>query len=338
MSTPAMQAWTVRRHGEPGDVLVWDTLDIPVPGPDEVRIAVRAAGVNFADALLCRGAYQTRTAPPLTPGLEVVGVVDGLGHGVDPDWRGRRVVSATRLPYGGYAPWCLARQQDLLAIPDGVADATAVALYVTYQTAWVALHRRGRLQPAETLLVHAAAGATGSAAVQVGRAAGAKVLATVGDEAKSSRARALGAHEVLVIRPDTDLRTWVLDCTDGRGADVVFDPVGGELFDTTRRCLAFEGRLLVIGFAGGIPPPLPANHLLVKNVDAIGVQWPAYRDHDLGAVRDAHAALLALLDAGAIDPLVSAIHPLTDARDVLDALVGRRTEGKLVLVPSGDTP
>lgn len=329
-----MLAWTVRSHGEPRDVLVRGRLDVPEPGPNEVRIAVHAAGVNFADALVCRGAYQTRSAPPLTPGLEVVGVVDGLGHGVDPAWNGQRVLSATLLPHGGYAPWCLARDADLLAVPDDVADAVAVALYVTYQTAWVALHRRGRLQPAETLLVHAAAGATGSAAVQIGRAAGATVLATVGDPSKASRARAVGAHEVLVVGSDSDLRAWVLERTAGRGVDVVFDPVGGELFDTTRRCLAFEGRLLVVGFAGGAPPPLPANHLLVKNYDAIGVQWPAYRDHDRDAVRATHTELLALLAGGAIDPLVGGIHPLADARDALESLLSRRTEGKLVLVPA----
>lgn len=334
MSTPAssaMRAWRAQRLGEPGEVLHLEEVPRPTPGPGQVRVAVSACGLNFADALVCRGTYQQRVDPPFTPGLEVVGVVEALGPQVGPRL-GERVLTATVLPHGGFADACLARAEDLLALPDEVDDHTAVALYVTYQTAWVGLHRRTRLAAGEVLVVHAGAGATGSAAIQLGRAAGATVLATAGGADKVARCLALGAHEAVDSR-STDVAAWVRDRTGGRGADVVFDPVGGPLFEASRRCVAFEGRLVVVGFASGEVPQVPANHVLVKNYDVIGLQWPAYRDRAPHVVEEAHHDLLRLLAAGAIEPLVAAARPLEDAVAALEDLLARRTEGKVVLRP-----
>lgn len=328
-----VRAWQLHTHGEPGDVLVLDDVDAPQPAEGQVRLAVDACGVNWADVLVCRGTYQERAPLPITPGLEVVGRVEATGPGVDVE-PGRRVLAPTVLPRGGMADAALAPASGLLELPPEVDDATAVALYVTYQTAWVTLVRRCRLEAGQTVLVHAGAGATGSAFIQVARALGATVLATAGGAAKVDRCRTLGAHDAADSRHDgLDLVAWVRERTGDHGADVVIDPVGGPLAEPSRRSVAFEGRLAVVGFASGEVPQLPANHVLVKNYDVIGVQWPAYRRHRPDVVATAHAELLAMLASGAITPLVGSVRPLDEALDVLDDVVGRRTEGKIVLVP-----
>lgn len=327
----AMRGWRAHSHGEPADVLRFERSARPQPGPGQVRVAVAACGVNFADALVCRGTYQQRADPPVTPGLEVVGTVEAVGEGVGLPL-GTRVLTATVLPHGGFAEACLARAEDALPLPDEVDDVTAAALYVTYQTAWVGLHRRARLRPGEVLVVHAGAGGAGSAALQMGLAAGATVLATAGGPEKVARCLALGAHGAADSRTD-DVAAWVLERTDGRGADVVYDPVGGALFEASRHCIAFEGRLVVVGFASGEVPQVPANHVLVKNYDVVGLQWPAYRARAPQVVRAAHDALLELLAAGRIAPLVPSVRPLEEALAAVEDLLGRRTEGKVVLRP-----
>lgn len=329
-----MRAWRVHAHGEPADVLVLEDVAEPEPSPGQVRLAVGACGLNWADALLCRGTYQERPALPLTPGLEVVGVVERLGPDVTGPAVGDRVLAPTALPHGGLADRCLVAADQVLAVPAEVADPTAVALYVTYQTAWVGLHHRAGLAEGQVVLVHAAAGATGSAFVQVARAAGARVLATAGGADKVDRARRLGAHAAVDSRDDdVDVVAWVRDQTDGRGADVVVDPVGGPLAEVSRRSVAFEGRLLVVGFASGDVPRIPANHVLVKNYDVVGLQWPAYRARRPDLVRTAHAALVDLLVTGRIDPVVGAVRPLEQAAAAVGDVLARRTEGKVVITP-----
>ncbi|MFD5350222.1 zinc-binding dehydrogenase, partial [Streptomyces anulatus] len=211
-----MQAWRVHRNGEPGEVMRLEETDRPTPGDGQVLVEVRAANVNFPDALLCRGQYQVRPPLPFTPGVEVCGTTED----------GRRVLATPALPHGGFADYVVADEAALLPAPDALDDAEAAALHIGYQTGWFGLHRRARLQPGETLLVHAAAGGVGSAAVQLGRAAGAKVIGVVGGPEKAAVARELGC-DLVIDRRSEDIVAAVKDATGGRGADVVYDPVGG---------------------------------------------------------------------------------------------------------------
>ena len=306
-------------HGAPLDVLAVEDVPAPVPGPGQVAIDVAACGLNFADTLLCQGTYQQRPPLPFTPGLEVA------GRRVD---TGERVVALPALPDGGLAERCVAAVVDTWPIPDDVDDVTAAATPITYGTAWVGLFHRGGLRPGDTVLVHAAAGGTGSAAVQLAAAAGARVLATAGGAAKVDLARQLGADIAWDSRADGfDLVAAVRDVTDGRGVDVVFDPVGGDLFDTSRRVVAFEGRYLVIGFAGGRIPEAPANHVLVKNYSVVGVHWGLYRSERPDVLAAAQAAIL----AAGVQPLIGAVRPLAEAAAALDDLAAGRTTGKTVV-------
>jgi NADPH2:quinone reductase len=326
-----MRAWTVRRHGDPAEVLELGDVPVPEPAGDQVLVAVAACALNFADDLLCRGSYQEHPPLPFTPGLEVAGEVVAAGptatHPV-----GTRVAGSTLLPHGGLAERCLARSADVFPVPDGLDDVTAAAMHVTYQTAWFALHRRAGLRSGETLLVHAAAGGTGSAAVQLGVVAGATVVATAGGPDKVARCRELGAHLVVDHRTQ-DFVDAVLEFTDGRGADVVVDPVGGDTFTRSTRCIAWEGRLLVLGAASGSWAPARTNHVMVKNYSVVGVHWGGYRTRHPELVAAAHDELTALALEGRIAPLVSRRVPLDRARDALADLTAGGTTGKLVVVP-----
>jgi len=326
-----VRAWQVHHHGEPGEVL--DLREVPElsPGPGEVVLAVRAAALNFADALLCRGIYQEQPDLPFTPGLEVVGVVSAIGSGAAAHV-GQRVLAPTVLPHGGLADACLARASELLPLDEDVADEVGAALSVTYQTGWIGLVHRGRLKAGETLLVHAGAGGVGSAAIQLGVALGARVLATAGGPDKVGRCLAAGADAAFDHRTE-DIAQRVLEHTGGRGVDVVYDSVGGAMFEASRRCVAFEGRVLVIGFASGEVPQIPANHVLVKNYDVIGLQWPAYRRQRPDLVRRTHDILLDLLRRGQIAPVVPDVRPLDDAAVALQSLASGTTTGKVVLRP-----
>ncbi|NMO92815.1 NADPH:quinone oxidoreductase family protein [Actinomycetospora sp. TBRC 11914] len=319
-----MRGWTVPRFGEPRDVLELTELPEPVAGDGRRVVRVEAASVNFADILYCRGTYQEKPPLPFTPGLEVAGT-DVL--------TGERVFGPAVVPHGGYAeqavvgtsyPW-----------PDGMTPAQASGFFVAYQTGWCALHHRTSLRSGETLLVHAAAGGVGAAAVQLGLAAGARVIATVGSADKAAVARRLGAHEVIVLDgPVADvLVPAVKELTDGRGADVVYDPVGGDTFDASRRVTAWEGRLLVIGFAGGRIADAPTNHALVKNYDVVGVHWAAYRQRAPELVEAWQRELEALWARRLIDPLVGAEYALADLPDALDAIAARTTTGRVVVTP-----
>lgn len=330
-----MRAWRVHEHGRPDDILrLEDDLPEPVPGPGQVRVAVEACALNFADSLLCEGTYQEHPPLPFTPGMEVCGRIDAVGEGVDPAARpvGARVVALTALPHGGMATHALAAVHDVFDVPEALEVAEAAALPVTYQTGWFALHHRGGLRAGETVLVHAGAGGVGSAAIELAVAAGARVVATAGGDEKVERCRALGAELAVDYRTE-DFVDAVKGFTDGRGADVIFDPVGGDTFDRSRRCVAWEGRILVIGFAGGRPADAPTNHVLVKNYSVVGVHWGGYRTRDPGLVQRCHAELVALWEQGRIHPLVSVERPLDEAAAALAELTGRATTGKVVLRP-----
>ncbi|WP_374984648.1 NADPH:quinone oxidoreductase family protein [Streptomyces fradiae] len=319
-----MQAWRVHRNGEPSEVMRLEETDRPVPGPRQLLLRVRAANVNFPDALLCRGHYQVRPPLPFTPGVEVCADTED----------GRRVIATAALPHGGLAEYALADEADVLPAPETLDDAEAAALHIGYQTGWFGLHRRAALREGETLLVHAAAGGVGSAAVQLGKAAGARVIGVVGGPGKAAAARALGCDTVIDRHTD-DIVTAVKDATGGRGADVVYDPVGGPAYAASAKCVAFEGRIVVVGFAAGDVPAPALNHALVKNYAILGLHWGLYRQKDPAAVRRCHDILTEYAAKGLIKPLVSERVAFADAASAVQRVADGTTTGRLAVLPGG---
>jgi NADPH2:quinone reductase len=323
-----MRAWQVHESGEPGDVLQVEDVPLPRPEPGHALIRVAACGLNFPDVLQCRGLYHERAPLPFTPGMELVGTV-AAGSDLP---AGRRVIALPTLRYGGLAEYCIAPERDVYAVPDDMPDADAAGFAIVYQTAWLALHQRAAVQPGETVLVHGASGGVGMACIQVARAAGLRVVATVRSQAKRAVVKALGA-DLVVDTTESDFVAAVKDFTDGRGADVVIDPIGGEVFASSRRCIAWEGRLVVIGFMSNEVASLPANQLLLKNFSVVGLNMGAYRQRAPHTAQKAHAALLELYASGALRPV---LHPLaddTDARTALVDLAAGRVSGKAVVFP-----
>ncbi len=326
-----MRGWQVHALGEPAEVLEYGVLPDPVPGPGQVLVAVHAAACNFPDILVCQGRYQEKPALPFTPGLEIAGEVVAVGDGARTAV-GDRVLGTPPMGHGGYAELAVLDAASTFPWPDGMTAAQAAGLFITYQTGVCALTHRGRLAAGETLLVHAAAGGVGSAAVQIGRALGARVIGTAGGPEKCGVVRSLGADEVVDYASE-DLIARVKELTGGRGADVVFDPVGGDVFDASRRVVAFEGRILVIGVAGGRIAEAPTNHVLVKNYEVVGVHWGFYRTMAPARIDEWQAVVDDLWARRAIDPLVGAELPLDQAPEALRRLGSRGTTGKVVLVP-----
>lgn len=318
-----MRAWQCARAGGP-DALAPVELPPPVPGARQVLVDVAVAALNFSDLLMIRGEYQVRPPLPFVPGQEIAGTVAADACGFR---RGERV--ASKVFWGAFAEQTLAREDMLIRLPDDVPLDEGAALPVTWPTAWIALHDRARLQPGETVLVHAAAGAVGAAAVQLARAAGARVLATAGDADKRALAVSLGAEAAFDYRTP-DWVDAVRARTGGRGAEVVFDPVGGAATEGSLKALARNGRLLVVGFAGGAIPSIPAHRLLLKNASALGVYWS--HDDDAPLVARALDAVLALRRAGGVRILVGQRHRFDALPRALAELADRRTTGKSVLV------
>jgi NADPH2:quinone reductase len=305
-----------------------EELAEPRPGPGQVRIGVRACGVNFADSLITRGQYQKQPQLPFSPGFEVSGEVLELAAGVEGVARGDRVLAMT--PCGGYAEQVVADANRCLQIPAEMSWEHAAAFPVVFGTSHIALWRRARLQSGETLVVHGASGGVGLTAVAIGKQLGATVIATASSPEKLALAAAHGADHLLDSSCE-DVRERIRELTAGRGADVVYDPVGGELFTASLRSMALEGRILVIGFAGGGVPQIPANHLLVKNVDVIGVNWPAYAELNPRVMTESLQTLVRWYVEGAIKPHVSASYPLEEALAALDQVVTRKSTGKVVI-------
>ncbi|MFB6702885.1 NADPH:quinone oxidoreductase family protein [Streptomyces rubiginosohelvolus] len=319
-----MQAWRVHRNGEPGEVMRLEETDRPTPGDGQVLVEVRAANVNFPDALLCRGQYQVRPPLPFTPGVEVCGTTED----------GRRVLATPALPHGGFADYVVADEAALLPAPDALDDAEAAALHIGYQTGWFGLHRRAHLQRGETLLVHAAAGGVGSAAVQLGKAAGAQVIGVVGGPDKAAVARELGC-DLVIDRRSEDIVAAVKEATGGRGADVVYDPVGGDAYAKSAKCVAFEGRILVVGFASGVIPTPALNHALVKNYSVVGLHWGLYNTKDPAAVRACHEELTKLAEQGIVKPLISERVAMAGAADAVQRVADGTSTGRIVVLPGG---
>jgi NADPH2:quinone reductase len=264
----------------------------PRPGPGQVRIRVRACGVNFADSLIVRGQYQQQPQLPFSPGFEVSGEVLELGAGVEGIAIGDRVIAMT--PHGGYAEQVIADMNRCVPMPAAMSWEHGAAFPVVFGTSHVALWHRARLRAGETLVVHGASGGVGLTAVAIGKQLGATVIATANGAEKLQVAGAHGADH-LIDSSHEDVRTRIKEITQGRGADVVYDPVGGELFTASLRSIAFEGRILIIGFASGSVPQIPANHLLVKNVDVIGLNWPAYAELNPRVMTESFQTLIALV-------------------------------------------
>jgi NADPH2:quinone reductase len=306
-----MRAWQSAQAAGYGQLAIADCA-VPEPGPNEVLVEVHACGINFSDLLMASGAYQVRPPLPFVAGQEIAGRVASTGQRV-----------AAKVLWGGFAEYAAARSDMLIALPDEMSYAAGATLPVVWPTAWIALFDRARITRGETVLVHAAAGGVGLAAVQLAREAGAKVIAGVGDDAKAEVARDAGAAQVV----NTRAAKW----HEQVGApDVIFDPVGGELAEPSLKCLARNGRYLVVGFAGGRITELRASRLLLKNAAALGVYWS--HEHDRELVERALHAILASWRAGKLKIEPRARYPFDKLRDALDDLAARRTTGKSVLV------
>jgi NADPH2:quinone reductase len=305
----------------------------PVLQPDQLRIAIKAAGVNFADGLIIQGKYQEKPAFPFAPGFEIAGEVTEVGSAAhNSGFQVGQAVFAS-VAHGGFADQAVVAATDVQPIPQGMDFVTAASFPIAYGTSHFALIDRACLCAGETLLVHGAAGGVGLTAVECGKAAGATVIATARGADRLEVVRAHGADHVI----DTSdlsipLAQQVKALTGGRGVDVVYDPVGGDLFLDSIRCTAPDGRMLVIGFAGGSVEQIPANLLLVKNLSVIGVYWGAYRTLAPQRIRASFDQLRAWYEGGLLQPHVSHTFALADAPQALMALKERKVTGKAVLV------
>ena len=315
--------------GGPGS-LRREELEAVSADPGQVVIDVSATGCNFFDILITQGKYQVRPELPFSPGAEVAGTVREVGEGVERFAVGDRV--SALLAYGGFASTVVAPQERVFSMPSQMTFEEAAALGVVYQTSYVGLVHRANLRQGETLLVHAAAGGVGLAAVQIGAALGARVVGTAGTPDKLDLVKQNGADVALNYR-DEDWVERVKELTDGRGADVIYDPVGGDTFDLSTKCVAFEGRILIIGFASGHIPSAKMNRVLVKNFSLVGLHWGLYFEKNPQVLQDAQEAISRLYAARKIAPVVSATYPLVDAEVALAALGARKTTGKIVLIP-----
>ena len=324
-----MRAIVCAAFGEPETLTVGD-LPAPAAGAGEVLIDVTAAGVSFADTLMIRDMHQNKHPLPFAPGMEVAGRIAATGAGVTDFKPGDRVMA---LVYdGGYATQAKAAATETFPLPEGVSDAAAAALCSVYLTAHCALAFEARLQPGETLLVLGAAGGVGLAAVEVGKALGATVIAAAGGAEKTAVATAHGADAVIDYRTE-DLRQRALDLS-GAGVDVVFDPVAGDYYEPSFRALDWGGRYLTIGYAGGAIPKIPANLLLVKNRAALGFALMHYRRRHTALLRQSADTLLAWAAAGVVRPRIAADMPLADAPTAMGAVMDRKAIGKYVLTVS----
>jgi len=322
-----MRAWRVFGWGEP-ESMVLDEVAAPVPGPGEVRVRNHAAALNFFDILQVQGKYQIKPPFPFIPGAEVAGLVDAVGEGVFGCRAGDRVMAISR--GNGFAEYSVVKASNVLPLPPAMTFEAAAAMPIAYHTSYFAMHHRARLRPAETLLVHAGASGVGMAAIQIGKATGARVIATAGSGPKRTFALAQGADAVFDYS-DIGWVDSVLAATGGRGADVIYDPVGGDVFDQSTRCIASEGRLAVIGFASGRVPTIAANRVLLKNISLVGVLWGGYLQAHPEYSATVHAALMAMYRAGQLRPAIGATCAFEHAPRGLRDLANRQVMGKSVL-------
>jgi NADPH2:quinone reductase len=322
-----MKALLCKAFGPPGSLVVEEVADVRKPGAGEVKLAVHASGLNFADTLMITGKYQEKPPMPFSPGMECAGVVMEVGEGVAGLALGDRVMA---LPgHGGMAEQVIASSDRVFVIPGSMTFEQAAGFPVTYGTAYYALVDRAQLKAGETLLVHGAAGGAGSVAVEMGKLLGATVIATAGSDEKAAAAKRLGADHA--INYSTQSVKDAVKALAGDGADVVFDPVGGDVFDQSLRCIAADGRILVIGFASGRIPSVPANLLLVKNISVVGVYWGGFTKRDPLKNRANFATMLRWIGEGKLRPPATTNYPLEKAAEAMNALLERKSTGKLVI-------
>jgi NADPH2:quinone reductase len=333
MSRPdgtTMRAWQVNGSGEPVDVLQTVEVAVPEPGPGQIRIRVTAAGIGLPDVLMCRGTYPLTPSLPFTPGQEATGVITAVGAGVEREVGSRVMfVSAFYDGHGSFAEECLALSSTAFAVPDGLTDAEAAGFWIPHLTAWTGLVERGHLAAGEWLAVLGAAGGSGIAAVQLGRALGGRIIAVVGDDERAKFCLELGA-EVAIDHRNGPLAPALRAATGGQGVDVIYDPVGGTMAEDATGALARNGRLLLVGFAGGRWPAIAAHDLVVANASLVGVfaggQSPAELD-------ETHRALSRLVADGSLRNAVTAMPTFDELPSALQRLADRQVVGKLVMVP-----
>lgn len=322
-----MRAVLCKELGKPEDLVIAE-VPSPVPKDGEVRIGVHAASINFADTLIIAGLYQVKPLLPFTPGLEVAGEVLDVGPGVKHLKPGDRV--AATFYHGGYAEEAVAPVSQVFPIPDTMDYVSAAAFPIAYGSSHVALTHRANLQAGEVLLVHGAAGGLGLTAVEIGKHLGATVIATASTPAKLEIAAQYGA-DYLINYKEEEFRDRVKEITGGKGADVIFDPVGGDVFDQSVRCINWEGRLLVIGFTSGRIPKVPVNLPLVKNFSVVGVYWGAYAERQPQVITDSMATLMGWYVEGKLKPHISKTYPLEQVATALNFLIERKSTGRVIL-------
>ncbi|MGU7776160.1 NADPH:quinone oxidoreductase family protein [Burkholderia sp. MR1-5-21] len=326
-----MRSYQVYEHGEPSAMRVEEVADL-APGPGQILVDVQAAGINFPDILTVAGTYQLLPPRPFTPGKDFAGVVRAVGPGVTGYVPGDRVMS--QIEFGALAEQALTTPSQSFRIPDGMAYAEAAAMGLVYQTAWFALVERGQYQAGDTVLVGGAAGGVGLAAVQIAVGLGATVVAAVRSEAERKVVLESGAHHVIDLTRGSlrdSIREQVHAVTDGRGADVVLDPLGGEFFGGAIRATAWCGRVVVIGFAAGDIPSVKVNYLLLKNISVAGLQWSDYRDRMPEKVRAAQEALFRLWHEGHVRPVVMRAFAFEQAAEAMTLVRDGQVRGKVVV-------
>jgi NADPH2:quinone reductase len=330
-----MKAWVVREWGGP-DTMSFEDVDEGEAGDGMLRVKVAASALNFFDALLIGGTYQVKPEFPFTPGGEVAGTVVAApeGSGFSPGDRVMAAAMMDRVGRGGYAQVVDTLPNVAYKIPDDMPFEDAAAFNITYQTGWFGLHRRAHLQAGEVLLVHGGAGGTGTAAIQLGKAAGATVIATAGSDEKVALCLEVGADHAINYKTQ-DFADEVNRITDRAGADVIWDPVGGDVYDRSTKCVAFEGRIVIVGFTSGRIPEAKANHVLVKNYSVVGLHWGAYNLKNPALVEEVTRILHEMYARGEIKPHISATYALSDAVSALKEVTSGRTTGKVLLLPNG---
>ncbi len=325
-----MRAWQVQGKGEPIEVLHAVEVDVPEPGPGQLRIRVTAAGIGLPDVFMCRGTYPLTPPLPFTPGQEATGVVTAVGEGVDVAI-GTRVMCVTMfyIGLGSFAEECLVAADTTFPVPEGLTDAEAAGFWIPHLTGWIGLVDRGHIAAGDWLAVLGASGGSGIAAVQLGKALGAKVIAVVGDEERAEFCRGLGA-DVTIDHRAGSVSAALREATDGRGVDMVYDPVGGDLAEDAAKAMARYGRLLAVGFASGRWPRIAAHDLVVANTSLVGVFAGGYSRAELDAI---HANLAGLVADGRLRNAVTGEVPFADLPAALQSMADRAVVGKRVVVP-----
>lgn len=325
-----MRAWQVQHAGEPIDAMREVELDSPQPGPGQVRVRVAAAGIGLPDVFMCRGTYPLTPPLPFTSGQEATGTITAVGDGVDLAI-GERIMCVTAFTEGkgAFAEECLAAVDSAFVVPDGLTDTQAAGFWIPHLTGWIGLVLRGGLGAGDWLAVLGAAGGSGIAAVQLGRALDARVIAVVSDEARAGFCRSLGAEATLNHR-ERPLAPALREITGGHGVDLIYDPVGGSLAEEAADALARHGRLLAVGFASGAWPKLVTHHLVVTNTSLVGVFAGGYTRGELDHI---HAGLAGLVADGQLRNAVTAEVVFDDLPNALQRMADRDVVGKLVMVP-----